>query len=369
MKAIFNSLTEFLNSVMEPKPEKVAILVSVLSSYEGGGRHAQQQAKELSNEFQTKVFTFERKISSIDYVAIETILPNYEKFYKYGSLKFILKGSFLLNIYENIKYAKKLSNYDVIIVNQSNLMPLAFITKALYGTKVIFYNLHPYVPNNLLIGVQKIYRPILDRIFSFFIGTADYILSISIFSRDKLKERFKLDSYVIYIKTDQNRFNAHLNGNIIRERLKIGNDPMVLFVGRIIPYKGIHLLIECWKKSLNEIPNLKLVIVGDMPDKNYFKKLENMIFNLDGSVIFTGAVKDEELPYYYSACNIYASCSLWEGFNIPLIEAQASGKTVIAFDIGPHSEIVKRGFLIKEGDLDEFSNAIIASLKNTRICN
>lgn len=79
----------------------------------------------------------------------------------------------------------------------------------------------------------------------------------------------------------------------------------------------------------------------------------------DPNIIFAGFVPDEELPNYYAACDVYATCSLVEGFNMPLVEAQACGKPVVAFDIGPHKEVVKNGILVPEGHLNEFGEALI----------
>ena len=104
------------------------------------------------------------------------------------------------------------------------------------------------------------------------------------------------------------------------------------------------------------------MIVGASYYNSYFKKLKSIIEESD--IIFTNRVEDRELPLYYAACDVYATCSLWEGFNLPLVEAQACGKPVVAFDIGPHREVVKNGILVKKGDVKEFSEKLVEILKN-----
>ena len=69
------------------------------------------------------------------------------------------------------------------------------------------------------------------------------------------------------------------------------------------------------------------------------------------------------LPYYYAACDVYVTCSLWEGFDIPIAEAAACGKPSVAFDIGSHKEVLKNGTLVKENDLEAFKNAIVKILR------
>ena len=81
------------------------------------------------------------------------------------------------------------------------------------------------------------------------------------------------------------------------------------------------------------------------------------------NVIFNDFVDDKELPYYYAACDLYVTSSLWEGFNLPLAEAQACDKKVVAFDVCSHPEIVKNGILVKKDNIEGFANAIMKLLK------
>ncbi len=117
-------------------------------------------------------------------------------------------------------------------------------------------------------------------------------------------------------------------------------------------------------QSLNiikkHIPNVKLLIVGKPTFKDYFRSLKKLD---NKGVIFTGFVPDEDLPYYYAACDVYVTASLWEGFDLPATEAQACGKKVVAFDIGSHSEIVKNGTLVKNKDIKSFSEAVVKLIK------
>jgi len=171
-----------------------------------------------------------------------------------------------------------------------------------------------------------------------------------------LKEKTGLDSIVIYNKINLRKFKKGLDGTIIRKKYQIKKEPVILYVGRIAPHKGIHYLIEAFKLAKSFYPSAKLIIVGKSYHDKYFHKLKKIA---DASVIFAGAVDEEELPLYYAACDVYATCSLFEGFNLTLVEAQACGKPVVAFDIGPHREIVKNGFLVEKGNINEFVKMLI----------
>lgn len=60
------------------------------------------------------------------------------------------------------------------------------------------------------------------------------------------------------------------------------------------------------------------------------------------NIIFTGFMPDKELPYCYTACDIYTTASLCEGFDIPIVEAYNTGKPTVAFNIGSHPQVIKK---------------------------
>ena len=103
-------------------------------------------------------------------------------------------------------------------------------------------------------------------------------------------------------------------------------------------------------------PQARLIIVGKPTFSAYYEKLKNIS---SPEIIFAGAVSDKELPYYYAACDVYATASLWEGFDMPLVEAQACGKPVVAFDIGPHKELInEKGILVQPKNIAQLSKAL-----------
>ena len=193
---------------------------------------------------------------------------------------------------------------------------------------------------------------------------ADSAISISKFSQKSLLKEVGLKSEVVSNVIDNKRFHFGLNGSLVREELALGDNPVILFVGSIRPPKCIHLLIESFNIVKRNIPNAKLVIIGVITFGKYYEKLKKMS---DNSVIFAGYVSDDELPSYYAACDVYATASLWEGFNLPLAEAQACGKPVVAFDIGPHKEVVdegKTGLLVRPKDSEALADAIVKLLQD-----
>ena len=350
---------EFIKEIIPVKDNqkaRVVILISLFRKYEGASVVAEQQAKELlKNGYSVSIFTFETNIDlSNNGIEINIIRPLIRQIYNQ-----IYRGLYFLDVVTMINLIRKLRYFDLIIIHHGNMALLGFIAKKLFRAKVVFWNHHldEDVPQRL---VHRVYRRLFEPIKWRIIKGFDYVVSVSKFSRSQLKAVKRTDSIVIYNKVDE-RFREGLDGTIIRKKHGLRYEPLLLFVGRLVPRKNVHLLIEVFNLIRKEIPDAKLIIVGRRDDKNYFEKLLNMA---NESIIFVENVPDEELPLYYAACDAYVTCSQLEGFNLPIAEAQACGKPVIAFDIGPHREIIKKGYAVKPYDVVEFKEKVVEILRN-----
>lgn len=112
--------------------------------------------------------------------------------------------------------------------------------------------------------------------------------------------------------------------------------PRVLFVGRVIPEKGIHYLIQALKYTN---PEIELFVVGQVVDYKYYKYLCELTraLNLSDRVYFKGLVSQREKIEIYgnSGVVVLPSTTRLESFGISLLEGMASGKPVIATDMIP----------------------------------
>ena len=164
----------------------------------------------------------------------------------------------------------------------------------------------------------------------------------------------------MYNKIDS-RYKKGINGKIIRKRLGIkNNEKLLFFIGRLSPHKNVHTLLKIFDIVNEEMSNTKLLIAGKPTFKSYYEELKEAA---NKHVIFKDSISDKELPQYYAACDLYVTASLWEGFNLPVAEAQACGKKVVAFNVCSHPEVVKNGILVKKDDIDGFADAIMRLLK------
>ena len=335
---------------------KIAILTPTFSYYSGIDRVVELQAQDYS-----------RKGNQVTVFALESSLK--PKGYKLGILG-MPKNLFLQRLYRLFFFldafkikntAEKLKDYDIVISHFYPMNWIASYARKKYNVKYIYYN-HGIGYSSLFGSIfEKIYMKLFGLFNKMSLKNADSAVSISKFMKSELKRETGMDSRVVYDKIDKARFRKGLDGSKIRKQLNIGNNEnLLLFVGRISPHKNVHTLLEIFDLVLEKLPNSKLLIIGKPTFYSYYKKLRNLA---NKNVIFKEFVDDKELPYYYAACDLYVTASLWEGFNLPAAEAQACGKKVVAFDVCSHPEVVKNGILIKKDGNQVFAKAIIKLLK------
>jgi len=142
---------------------------------------------------------------------------------------------------------------------------------------------------------------------------------------------------------------------------------VILFVSRIVRRKGLHLLVESLRYLKKDIPNIKLVIVGEGTFEEYIRR---RVYDLDlkKNVKFMGKIKDKELPAVYNNADLFVLPSLYgESFGIVVLEAMASGVPVIVSNIGGLKEIVNNlvdGILLEKNDPKEIYEKIMILYKN-----
>lgn len=155
---------------------------------------------------------------------------------------------------------------------------------------------------------------------------------------DLFKDKYQVDRNVHIIPTgiEIDRFYKE---NFKREKIlsfreKLGikkDDFVILFVGRLGKEKSVDVLIEGQKEIVKKYPNIRLLIVGDGPDKEHFEKLVSE-YHLEKNVIFTGKVPYDEIPNYYAVADVFATASTTETQGLTVIEAMAASLPVFAVD-------------------------------------
>ena len=155
---------------------------------------------------------------------------------------------------------------------------------------------------------------------------------------DLFKEKYCLEKniYVIPTGIEIERFYREkinkLKVNELIKKYKLSSEDFVLlFVGRLGKEKNVDFLIDCQKELLSKIPNLKLLIVGDGPEKEEFEKKVKRL-KLSDSIIFIGMVPWNEVPNYYQLANLFVTASTTETQGLTVIEAMAASIPPICID-------------------------------------
>ena len=129
----------------------------------------------------------------------------------------------------------------------------------------------------------------------------------------------------------------------ISEKFGLSKDSYILFLGRLVPEKGIRYLIEAFKQVKTD---KKLVIAGGSSDTDSFERELKDLAKNDERIIFTGFVQGSLLDELYSNAYIYTLPSDLEGMPLSLLEAMSYGNCCLVSDIPECAEVVEDKALI-----------------------
>ena len=175
--------------------------------------------------------------------------------------------------------------------------------------------------------------------------------------------------YRITNGVDCNRFKPLNRKKKVEWRLNKGmkeDTPVILFSSRLVPGKGLDILLGAWPEVSEKYPEAYLVIVGsgkDQPDSVEAELKQWVSTRQFRQVIFEGETEKPE--YYLGVADIFVFPSRREGFPNALMEALASGLAVVASSIGGVKAVLKKsdiGMTFKEGDSNDLTKNLLSLL-------
>jgi len=159
---------------------------------------------------------------------------------------------------------------------------------------------------------------------------------------------------------DQNLFHpsGKESGDQIRKKLDFTDGKIVTFSGRLVERKGVGVLLEVWRKLIQDHKDVLLIILGSGPLE---KKLKNQskLLGIEENVRFCGFINN--IGNYLAATDIFVFPSFQEGFPNSVLEAMACGLPVIATRIGGVVDVIKNeenGLLVEPGNVDQLADAL-----------
>jgi len=206
------------------------------------------------------------------------------------------------------------------------------------------------------------FETLVEKYLKWFYSFSDKTLVPSKHTLIKLKEK-KYENLGIWTRgIDTRKFNAGFRSKEIRNMLGTGDKFAFLYVGRLSPEKGLHLLIHAIREINSRFPGkAAFVFTGDGP---YAEKVRHTGFD---NVIITGFKHDKELSEIYASCDCFAFPSGTETFGNTPLEAMASGLPVVGINEGGVTDFLTHGFnavLSGENDQEAFTQNLISIMEN-----
>jgi len=360
---IKSDLPVLIDSIERESKEEIdtiAILVSRFVKSEGAARVAEQHAIELSEQFDVDILTFEYDgfSDSTNVINIQDNAPIGQILSSINAPNILYRGTFLFNPIDNLALSKKLSTYDITLLHQPNLGLYTLFPDSISNHKTVYFNHHIRRPSDRLL--DDVWDSITGGVKDKIIRNSDWHVSVSKSSRQEFYDRFGEKSFVVYNRLSPGRFETAADVSDL-----VTGSKVALFVGRITPHKGILELIDICDQVSEEVDeDFELIIVGQSTSDTYRADVEKQAESAELNVSLVGECSDEQLTGLYERADIYLSCSIKEGFNLPVLEAQLFGTPVVVYDIGPHWELVELGALVEPEEPGTFKRKIIEHLQD-----
>ena len=327
---------------------KVAIVHDYLNQY-GGAERVVEVLNELFPDapIYTSIYIPGNMPESFKNMHIETSFMQKFPFLNKHFKKYLL-------FYPKSMETFNLNEYDLVISSSS-----AFAKGVIAGRNTC-HICYCYTPARFIWEYDNYvnkedFGKITSKILPFIIGKlkywdlktvsrVNYFIAISENIKNKIKKYYKREAEVIYPPVEVSKFKVSNN-----------TEDFFLIVSRLNAYKNIDLVIKAFNKL-----HLKLKIIGSGP---YRKVLENM--KKSKNIEFLGRVEDKELIKIYSKCRAFIFPGE-EDFGISPLEAQASGRPVIAYARGGALETIiegTTGLFFRENSVDSLIEVVNKFMK------
>lgn len=324
--------------------EKSHLLDLVVFSF--GDKDAESQSETYKNaEFFFIKKSFVRKVLNRVYCKLVRMFGKEESLY-----------------YQNLKRNIKESRVSAIVLEASS--GYASKLKRDFPTIKLFFHVH-----NI---------PEQEEVVPSFVKSIDGCFCISQFIQNETIKRLRVTPQkvsLLYNSVDLQQFCPVTIEERERLRMRQGfgvDDKIIIYAGRLQPYKGIKQLLEAFCK-IND-PNIKLLIVGSSffslsKPTSFMRELKILSQEKEDRISFTGFVPHQQIQEYYQMADIAVLPSMWdEPFGLTCLEALACGLPVITTKSGGLPEIVtpKCGTLLERDShiIDNIHSNILTLLNN-----
>lgn len=344
------------------KLKKVAFLTDRLLTGFGVDLVVHEQAQILCHDYDLTVFSI-----AIEYDFIKN--SNYKICRLPIPQRFNPIAQDMISVKYILKYKDYFKDFDTFVIHTPTYHSwIPFLNK--FGKVVVYY--YGNSPSNNYRGLKKYRQNLLNILENYvYFPHADRIASISQYLSTKLRKMNQKKTSVIrlagsHMLSTINQLDQQSQLQILKDYGFNSKEKYITYIGRLDyhnnPYKNTSLLMDI-AKEIGAPEKCKVLGIG-FPENNIQEELyEQGVYSIANAT-------PEELATFLSHSYLYCSPSLWEGFNLPLLEAQTLGIPVVAFNLPAHREIVKdgkTGFLVNSKK--EFVSKIQLLLSDEKLRN
>ena len=274
----------------------------------------------------------------------------------------------ILVIFQLYRFIKK-NNYDIVHTHSSKAGVVGRIAAWLAKTPIIIHHNHakPYhrfqnwFIQTLYKRIEKFASLFCDKIVSVTHTIVDEMVKDKIAPREKftvIRSGFDIENF--------KNFNSSNNYNLKDKFGLTDGDIVIGKIARLSVIKGHIYLLQAFEKVCKQIPNIKLLFVGDGENKNeLIKFIDKKVLN--DKIIFTGLIPTNEIPSVISLMDIVVHTALLEGLPRVFTQSMLMAKPVISFDLDGAHEVIedgKNGYLIDPMNIEMLSEKIIDLASN-----
>ena len=307
---------------------------------------------------------------------------NGEKYEESENLKIITvnpiiqyKGGLPPTFADNIRYAINacqkgrniIKNQNINVIHSNNFSP------ALAGSLISYFTKKPHITT-----IHDIFSIYDKEFWKKWAGQSKVSHTnarlVPFFERLMMRFRFDcIHTVSDATKNDIQKIGTkkpiHIIPNCIQDEEQVITEPkknQFIYLGRLVFYKNVEVILKSFKIVAKEFPDAKLVIAGDGPHKESLQKLVNKL-DINNNIAFAGYVTPQQKAKLLSESNAMLFPSIIEGFGLVMLEAFQQKRPVIVSNIPPMSDIVennKTGLIIDPHDENKWADAIIGLIKN-----
>ncbi|NMC51537.1 glycosyltransferase family 4 protein [Candidatus Kuenenbacteria bacterium] len=284
--------------------------------------------------------------------------------------------SFLFFIKNAVALAKELfslDKYDLIVCQDPFLTGLTgYLLKKKYNARLLVDFHGDFWKNHYWLW-EKIWRLPLLALSKIVVKKADALRTVSGGIKKKIIQSGfkKIPIKVLPTPVNLEHFKTPDLQTASSIRQVYPDKKIILWTGRMTPEKNLPFLVSCFKKIINNYPNVVLLLIGDGPEKNKItQQIKSMA--LDPSVKLLGQINYTQLLNYFHAADIFVLPSRHESFGKVLLEAGASGKPSVASATTGTKEIIiegETGFLFPVNKTKKFVEKTLVLLNDENLAH